>query len=631
MKRLWKFAVLLFAGAPLLLGCAQTNAEKKSLEREDEIITFEAPKEGKDVIRIGFAMKMNWDPLIAILNAKFPTKQFIYDFDATSGIDLPLETAGQIVEKNNYDFVVANYWNAPSLGAEISSESFLDNYLPTALNAIQSGGRIYGIPLPISAQGIYYNQTLFEQNGWALPASSDELISLASTIAKTGVTPFDCCFKYEGQLTRVLQGMIQDELFSKPEGMAWYTNLLAGKAKFADYLTPAFTLAKSMFDNGVFSLKDFSASLTTMRKDFFAGKIAMLDYSSDIYSLANSEGCSFKIGLAPYPSTTGKNSPVLYSSSAILYIPKAIKADASRYAFDTSVLSYLSTSEGQDALLTGWSGVPSVKNYESKNNDLYSKVKPFIESGAYHPSLDFAPSQAMIKPLKILIRDAVESIGKGTAVAEAIATLDTAFQATLEKGIATPTYQTIATATDDFTVLDTSYYEADKIKAATSADVALVPNSVFYRSNMAFIKKGDITNDSRIFYQKGIASSNPITTYSLTGATLKNLLEKPIINGTETDQFIAASGLKMTYSPWQKRGSRIRNLALADGSAFDESKNYTVAAYAGVVDQSFASTSVATFPKLGDPQTFVIASLTADKTITPDLKGRLTLDWSVAQ
>jgi raffinose/stachyose/melibiose transport system substrate-binding protein len=502
--------------------------------------------------------------------------------------------------------------------------------LPTALDAIQSGGRIYGIPLPISAQGIYYNQTLFEQKGWAIPASSDELIALAETIAKTGVTPFDCCFKYEGSLSRVIQGMIQDELFSKPEGMAWYANLIAGKASFADYFTPAFTLAKKMFDAGVFSFSGFSASLTTMRKNFFLGKTAMLDYSSDLYSLASTEGCPFKIGLAPYCSSTGKNAPILYSSSAVLYIPKAIKADSARYAFDSSVLSYLSTSEGQDALLTCWSGVPSVKNYQGKS-DLYNTIKPYIKSGTYHPALDFAPSQEMIKPLKTLIRDAVQSIGKGTAVSEAVATLDTAYQKALSQGVSEPTYTKIAEASADLSVLATSYYEADKIKAATGADIALVPSGGFYRSNMAFINKGDITDDSRLFYQKGVAATDPISTYSLTGTTLKNLLEKPIINGATLNQFVAASGLKMTYAPWQKQGSRILELANEDGSAFDESKSYVIAAYVGVVDKSYAAKSVATFPDLGDPQTFMLSALTHDKSISPNLKGRLSLDWSVAQ
>lgn len=624
-RRKIALAFTLLAG--ILTGCGSSSS-KSALMKTNEIITFEAPKEDKEVVRIGFSMAMDWKPLIDALNAKFPSKQFIYDFDSTSGINLPLDTVGNIVKKNDYDFVVANYWNAPSLGADISDQSFLSNYQTASLDAIKSNGRIYGIPLPISAMGLYYNKKLFADNGWAYPTSVDEFITLAKKIKASGITPFDSCFKYESQLTRVLEGLVYDELFTKPEGIAWYAKLIEGKATFAEYATPMFEVVKKLFDEGVFSLSSFSASLTTMRKDFFAGKIAMLDYSSDIFSLAASEGCNFDIGVGGYPSTTGSASPILYSSSAVLYIPSGIKADAKRFAFDTSVMEYLSTSEGQDAVLTGWTGVPSLKNYTGSST-LYNLVAPFIKNGAYHNDFDFAPSQAMIKPLKTLIKNAAQSIGSGTSVAEAVSALDTAYQATLKAGVTETTYTKIAEAKEDFTVLETSYYLADKIKAAASSDIALVPSSGFYRSNMGYFEKGDITDDSRLFYEKGVGSKDYITAYSLTGAQLKALIERPIINSVEKDQFLAASGLKLTYAPWHKRGNRIVEIALEDGTAIDETKSYNVAAYAGVIDKSYISSTDKSYPELLDPQSFMLASLKADKTISPNTSKRLSLNWDI--
>lgn len=619
---------LLFTGVLALTGCAPTNTGSSVLTPEDEIITFEVPDSGKQIVRIGFAMNMDWDPLIKALDAQFPDKQFIYDYNVTSGVNLPVESLGKIVEKNDYDFVVASYWNAPLLGCDISNEPCLQKYLQTALDAIASNGKIYGIPLPTSATGVYYNKDLFAEKGWGVPpTSTSDFITLCKTIKEAGYVPFDCCYKYEGSLCRLLQGMLQDELFTKPDGMSWYLKLLAGKETFASYATKMFEMAKTMFDEGIFSLDSFSASLTKMRQDFFQGKIAMMDYSSDIYGLAISEKCPFNLGLAGYPSSSGKNSPVLYSSSAVLFVPSRIKQDSSRYAFATKVLDYLSTSEGQNALLTGWSGVPSLKNYQG-TNALYNAVIPFIDKGDFRPSLDFAPNQEMIKPLKTLIRDAVKSIGTGTAVKEAISTLDVAYQKALKDGIPVVTYSKIAEASADLSVLATSYYEADKIKEATKADIALMPSGGFYRSNMAFINKGDISEDSRFFYQKGLGAKDFITTYSLSGAKLHTLLERPIINKTELDQFVAASGLAFVYAPWKKRGERISSLRWEDGTAFDENKNYTVAAYAGVIDASYLDSTLASFSDLGDPQTFMMASLKADKIIAPKVANRLTLDWS---
>lgn len=613
---------ILFSAA--LSSCASSSL----LTPTNDIVTFSAPQSGKDVVRVGFSMNMNWKPLIAALEEQFPTKQFIYDFNVTSGIDVPMSTIGDIVKKNDYDLVFANYWNAPLLGADISNESFLDNYLQTTLDSIASDGHIYGIPLPTSAAGIYYNKELFAQQGWELPKSTEDFVTLCHTIQAAGYNPFDCCLKYEASLIRMLQGMVQDELFSSADDMAWYGKLIAGKSSFAEHATPMFTLAKRLFDEKILTTSQFTASLTTMRQNFFAGKSAMIDYTSDLFSLAASEDCPFDVGIAPYPSTTGKNSPVLYFSSAILYIPQAIKSNSKRFAFDTSVMEYLSTSKGQDALLTGWSGVPGLKKYDGISS-FYQEVSDFIQKGNYHSLLDFAPEQALIKPLKSLVKTAVQSISGGTAIAEAVKTLDDAYLKTLKEGVVVPTYNKVAEASADFSILETSYYLADKIKAATGADFALVPNDGFYRSNMAFIHKGDITDDTRLFYQKGLGTKDVITTYSVSGKSLLTALEHPIINGTELDQYIAASGSAIEYAPWHKSGNRILKATFEDGSAIEESKNYVVACYAGALDKSYQSETLQSFAALGDPQTFILACFQADKVISPSISKRVKLVWDI--
>ena len=612
----------------LLPGCGSRGFPPAAYEKDNDIVTFTVPQKGKEIVRIAFAMNMGWEPLIDTLNRQFPDKQFIYDFYATAGKSPSIDTVRRIIEENDYDMVVANYWYAPLLGADISSEGFLDNYLQTTLDSLAADGRIYGIPLPTAAAGIYYNKDLFAEKGWTIPASTDEFIALCRQIRNVGYTPFDACLKYESQTARILEGMLYDNLFRSPEGMSWYADLIAGQAAFSGYAEPLFQTAKAMFDAGVFSMDDFNASLTEMRRDFFAGNVAMIDYSSDILSLAKSEGCGFEIGLAPYPSSTGENPCVLYNPTAVLYIPAGIADNADRFAFDTSVMRFLSTSDGQDALLTGWSGVVSVKDYTG-SNELYDQVSGYIESGTYHAALSFAPGAELSKPLETLLNNAVKAVGEGTDIHTAVADLDAAYGAALSQGVEEPRYETIAQAADNFTVLETSYYIADKMKQATGADVALVPSGGFYRSNMADIPKGGITNDTRLFYQKSIGDKDYITVCKLTGAQLKSLLEHPIINGAEQDQFIAASGLSIEYAPWHPSGSRVQKVTLENGTAVGDPELYTVAAYAGVIDESYITSVLQTFDALGDPQTFVENALRADGTIAPDISGRVKLDWDI--
>lgn len=613
-----------------LSGCASTP-DYSAFKKSNEIVTFSVPTSPKQIVRVGFAMNMNWEPLIQALNAHFPDKQFIDDFNVTAGNSIPFSTLNSIVEDGDYDLVVSSAANAPLLGSDISGESFLDRYLQTTLDSIAQEGKIYGIPLPVSAQGLYYNAALFKEKGWSLPNSLDEFVNLASTIEAAGIDPFASCFKYEKQTLRVLQGIMSDQLFTSSAFSTWYEKLINGEAKFSDYATPMFDVAEKLFKKGLFSTDDFTASLTTMRQDFFAGKIAFIDYSSDIFSLAESEKAPFTPSLAPYPSADGQAPSILYSSSVVLFIPKAVAGNKTRYAFDTSVLDYLSTGEGQDALLSGWSGVVSLKNY-SGSNALNKAVKGFIDRGEYRASLSFVKDFAMTKTLQALINKAVLDVGNGIAVSAALATLDAAYQKALKAGVAAISYDTLSHAESDFTVLETSYFIANEIRTATSAQIALVPSGGFYCSNMGFLKKGAITSDLSLFYEKNIPSAARLATYTMSGSQVKTLLEYPVFNNTEVNQFVAAAGLKLVYAPWHSKGSRILSIAFGDGTPFTEATEYTVAAYPGVINERYLSTGAKkdTFTDLGDPQTFLKARFQLYASIAAKLSESLELNWTIA-
>jgi raffinose/stachyose/melibiose transport system substrate-binding protein len=51
-------------------------------------------------------------------------------------------------------------------------------------------GKLYSIPVELETMILYYNKTLFEQNGWAPPKTIDELLTLAQTIQDAGIMPF---------------------------------------------------------------------------------------------------------------------------------------------------------------------------------------------------------------------------------------------------------------------------------------------------------------------------------------------------------------------------------------------------------------------------------------------------------
>ncbi len=65
-----------------------------------------------------------------------------------------------------------------------------DRFAEGSLNLGMANGQLYSIPTEIETLVLYYNKTLFEQNGWEPPKTLDELTALAEQIDAAGIIPF---------------------------------------------------------------------------------------------------------------------------------------------------------------------------------------------------------------------------------------------------------------------------------------------------------------------------------------------------------------------------------------------------------------------------------------------------------
>jgi len=71
------------------------------------------------------------------------------------------------------------------------SEGDLNNYAKTWINLGSYGGKLYGLYFKVANKSvIWYNPKEFKKNGWTVPETWDELVSLTNKIASTGKTPW---------------------------------------------------------------------------------------------------------------------------------------------------------------------------------------------------------------------------------------------------------------------------------------------------------------------------------------------------------------------------------------------------------------------------------------------------------
>lgn len=76
------------------------------------------------------------------------------------------------------------------LDAIAQQYDWASTFAPWSLALGRSGEALYSIPNEVETLVLYYNKTLFEANGWALPTTTDELMALAQTVSDAGVIPF---------------------------------------------------------------------------------------------------------------------------------------------------------------------------------------------------------------------------------------------------------------------------------------------------------------------------------------------------------------------------------------------------------------------------------------------------------
>lgn len=74
--------------------------------------------------------------------------------------------------------------------AELNQDDYADyGFVEGSLSGYTYDGKLYGLPRNTDIGVFYYNQKMFEDNGWEVPQTYDELLALADEINAAGIIP----------------------------------------------------------------------------------------------------------------------------------------------------------------------------------------------------------------------------------------------------------------------------------------------------------------------------------------------------------------------------------------------------------------------------------------------------------
>lgn len=601
----------------VLCGCgAKPNQAKSVLNAADDIFTYQPVDFSKTIIIIGKYDDTDLTLLENAIEAHFPNVDIV-SAECAGGQDMV-----QCIMENGAtgkleDFVLT--WDTVPESDylyDLSGESFSGRYNLSALEAASVNGKLYQLPLSSTLSAIFYNKTLFQEHGWQVPATRDEFYALCDEIEAAGIRAFVPCFKYITTVQRVGLGLSRPEVMDNADKVLQLEDYATRGASCRNLLEPLFDTVAGLAERGLVTADDFGTSATKNRQALYAGEIAMIPYNYSFASYYEQEQPDCEIDMFGYPTDVPNERYMDMSASTSIAVSAQAMRDPEKKQIILDILDYISSNEGQGVLFQCISGISNVTSYQTEIHTDFEDMRACIAAGRCYSAPDLWGDDAIAYFQQLI---------EGGLTTEQMVEACDALPVADADGY--PYAPVFATASDEFTMLDTSCYYADVMRAETGADAALMFHRSYTFGNMDVIHKGSISAPHR-FYIKGLSADNYLTTYAISGENLKALLEHPMINGEEVAELYAVSGLKVEYAPWAAADANVISVALADGTPMEDDKIYTVAAWATTIDERYIDGIAQEFPDVGNPQDMMTNAITKAGTIAPAKDGRITLNWN---
>ena len=262
---------------------------------------------------------------------------------------------------------------------DLSDQEFLKNVNESALEMTkQEDGGYYALPYSRNYMGVFYNQTIFEENGIEIPTTWDEFVAVCETLKAAGITPVGLFGKDPGRVGHVFQCTTMAWL---PDGVETIAKAAAGETKLegnAEF-TEAFEKMKTLLS---YSNEDALALSDTQGWENFAnGQYAMMITGSYAKGTITALNAELKLGVFPLPNDTAETTNTLSGIDAAICV--SAKASDEEKAAAYRFLDYLSKTENAQIFCDN-DGAPSCINGVVNEDPGVAPMEDLINAGQVH-------------------------------------------------------------------------------------------------------------------------------------------------------------------------------------------------------------------------------------------------------
>lgn len=205
-------------------------------------------------------------------------------------------------------------------------EQYLERGLDAARENVTIDGKTYGLVYNAMYQGVYYNRAMFEENGWKVPETQEDLQAIIDDCKEKGIIPFASHMIDTWSIGNVTMQFMMNDVFNKDP--QWGDEFRAGKTSFSDSkeAQTAYQYNKLIYDN---TYPDtFSTEETTCDARMVQGEAAMkVSGSWSIQSFLDIDE-NFDFGIFPFPNQTGDSKLIFEPNITIMTSAETEHQDA---------------------------------------------------------------------------------------------------------------------------------------------------------------------------------------------------------------------------------------------------------------------------------------------------------------
>lgn len=214
---------------------------------------------------------------------------------------------------------------------EIDS-AYLDKGLDAARENVTIDGKTYGLVYNALYQGVYYNKKMFNENGWNVPETQEDLKKIIDDCNTKGITPFASHMVDTWSIGNVTMQFAMNDVFNK--NPKWGDEFREGKVTFADSkeMQTAYEYNKLIFDN---TFKEtFSTEQTDCDAKMVNGEAAMkVSGSWSIQNFLDIDE-NFEFGIFPFPNQIGDSKLIFEPNITVMTSAKTEHQDAVNCVLD---------------------------------------------------------------------------------------------------------------------------------------------------------------------------------------------------------------------------------------------------------------------------------------------------------